>query len=92
MIRNFRHRGLKRLFERDDRSRVDARDVDKIGRILARLDEVATVEDMDLPGFRLHPLKGNLRDFWSVSVRANWRIIFRFEEGTAFDVDLVDTH
>jgi len=47
---------------------------------------------MDLPGFGLHPLKGNLKDFWSVTVRANWRIIFRFEDGDAFDVDLLDYH
>jgi toxin HigB-1 len=48
--------------------------------------------DMDLPGFGLHPLKGNLKDFWSVTVRANWRIIFRFEAGEVHDVDLLDYH
>ena len=47
---------------------------------------------MDLPGFRLHPLKGNLKDFWSVTVRVNWRIIFRFEAGEVYDVDLIDYH
>jgi len=60
--------------------------------ILARLDEADTVQAMDLPGYRLHPLKGNLKGFWSVTVRANWRIVFRFEENDAFDIELIDYH
>jgi proteic killer suppression protein len=52
----------------------------------------ATPHDLGLPGYRLHPLKGGLKGFWSVSVRANWRIIFRFEGADAFDVELIDYH
>lgn len=92
MIRNFRHKGLKRLFEKDDRSKVHAQDVDKLARILARLNRSLVPEDMVAPGFRLHPLKGNLKGFWAVTVRANWRVVFRFEGEDAADVDLVDYH
>ncbi len=92
MIRSFRHKALRRLFEEDDRAKLSARDVDKIARILARLSVARVPVDMDAPGFTLHPLRGDLKGFWAVTVRANWRIIFRFEGGDAFDVDLVDYH
>jgi proteic killer suppression protein len=92
MIRSFRHRGLKRLYERGERRHLRPDQVDKIERILARLDEASDVSNMDLPGFRLHPLKGDLAGFWAVTVSANWRMIFRFEDGHAHDVDLVDYH
>ena len=92
MIRSFRHKGLKLLFDKGDRRKVQSDYADKIERILARLDESAEAGNMDLPGFRLHPLKGNLSGFWSVAVSGNWRVIFRFEGGHASDVDLVDYH
>lgn len=92
MIASFRHKGLKLLFETGDHRRLRADQVGKIARILARLDEAADVRNMDLPGFRLHPLKGDLAGFWSVAVSGNWRIIFRFEAGIASDVDMVDYH
>jgi proteic killer suppression protein len=92
MIRTVRHQGLKRLFERDDRSRVDARFVAKVRRVLFLLHSATVPEDMNQPGFVLHPLRGDLRGFWSVRVSGNWRVIFRFEDGDAFDVDLVDYH
>ena len=92
MICSFRHRGLKRLFERGDRRQVRPDQVDKIERILARLDQASQVDDMNLPGWRLHPLKGRLKGFWAVDVSGNRRIVFRFEKGEAFDVDLVDYH
>lgn len=80
------------LYEDDDRRRIPPAYVDKIKRILARLDEAADIKHMALPGFRLHPLTANLKGFWSVSVSGNWRIIFRFENGNAYDTDLVDYH
>jgi proteic killer suppression protein len=92
MIRGFKHKGLERLFERGDRSRVRADLVHKIENILATLDSAESPQGLNLPGYRLHPLKGDRKGFWSVTVRANWRIIFRFENGNAFDVDLVDYH
>ncbi|MGH7847923.1 MAG: type II toxin-antitoxin system RelE/ParE family toxin [Candidatus Binatia bacterium] len=66
--------------------------MDKIKRILARLDEAGDVRNMALPGFRLHRLKGRLKGFWAVSVSGNWRIVFPFGNGHAYDVDLVDYH
>jgi toxin HigB-1 len=92
MIKSIRHRGLKRLFEQDDPSGVNAEYVKKLRDILATLNAAPMVAHMDLPGFRLHPLKGQMKGFWSVTVRANWRVIFRFAEGQAEDVDLVDYH
>ena len=92
MIENFRHKGLRKVFENDDTRKVPPAQADKITRALARLNEAMTVQDMGLPGYRLHPLKGNLAGFWSVTVSGNWRIIFRFEHGMAYDVDLIDYH
>ena len=92
MIKSFRHRGLKRLFERDDKSQVRADMLDRIENILAKLDTADAPEKMDLPGLRLHPLRGDLRGYWAVTVRANWRIIWRFEDEDAVDVDLIDYH
>ncbi len=92
MIVSFSHKGLKLLFEKGDRRRVPPDFVRKVERILARLEEASEVGNMDLPGFRLHPLKGDLAGFWSVTVSGNWRIVFRFESGHACDVDLIDYH
>ncbi len=92
MIRSLRHKGLRRFYEDDDIRGVNAEHIEKIGVILARLDRAAAPEDMNLPGLRLHKLKGDLADFWSVTVRANWRVIFRFEGADVIDVDLVDYH
>jgi proteic killer suppression protein len=92
MIVGFRHRGLKRLFERGDASQVRADLREKVENILSALDAATGPQGMDLPGFRLHPLKGELRGRWSVTVRANWRIVWRFEGPDALDVDLIDYH
>ena len=92
MIQNFRHKGLRRLFEDDERQGVRADHVEKLQNILAVLNRARTAEDMHLPGFRLHPLKGDRKGFWSVTVRANWRVIFHIKDGHARDVNLVDYH
>ena len=92
MIRSIRHKGLRRLYQDDDSRGVLREHAVKLRDILARLDAAATVADMDLPGFRLHPLKGELKGLWAVTVRANWRVIFRFAEGDALDVDYADYH
>jgi len=92
MIRSFKHRGLKRLYERDDRSGLRSDLVGNIEDILARLDEAETPQALNLPGYHLHPLKGELKGFWSVTVRANWRIIFRFQGANVSDVELIDYH
>ena len=92
MIQSFRHRGLRRLYERDDPSRINADLVDRVALVLADLDVVSNPSDIDLPGYRLHPLKGGRRGLWSISISGNWRITFRFEDGDVYDVDLVDYH
>jgi proteic killer suppression protein len=92
MIQGFTHKGLKRLFEKGQTKGVRPDHLEKVENILAVLNLAAQPEDINLPGFHLHPLKGDLKGFWSVTVRANWRIIFRFQEGDAYDVDLIDYH
>lgn len=92
MIQSFRHKGVRRLFEADDPSGIRADLVKKVENILAVLNRARVAADMDLPGFRLHRLKGDRKGFWSVTVRANWRVTFRFEGGHAYDVDLTDYH
>ena len=91
MIRTIRHKGLKKLFEQDDASGVNPEHVGKLRNILATLHAARTIDHMDLLSFRLHPLKGEFKGFWAVTVRANWRVIFRFN-GDAEDVDYVDYH
>ncbi len=92
MIKTFRHRGLKRLFQDGDSSKVRPDQLKRITDVLAHLDAALRPVDLDLPGYRLHSLKGDRKGYWSVSISGNWRIIFRFEDGDAFDVDLVDYH
>ena len=92
MIQSLRHKGLRRLHEDDDPRGVLAEHAEKLRDILARLDAARKVEDMDLPGFRLHALKGDRKGFWAVTVRANWRVVFRFADHDALDVDYLDYH
>ena len=92
MIVSFRHKGLKLLYTKGGRRRVSPEFAAKVERILARLDEATEPANLDLPGCRLHPLKGDLADFWSVSITGNWRLMFRFDGVHACDVDLIDYH
>ena len=92
MIRSFKHRGLKRFYEDGDGRGIRPDLLDTVEDILVRLDQALTPQALNLPGYRLHPLKGDMRGFWSVTVRANWRIVFRFQGTDAFDVELIDYH
>ena len=92
MIKSFRHRGLKRFYERNDRSGIRPDLLGDVEDILGRLDQATSPQALNLPGYRLHSLKGELRGFRSVTIRANWRIVFRFEGEDAFDVELIDYH
>ena len=92
MIKSFRHNGLRKLFLRGDARRISPEHVDKLGRILDRLDASVVAQDMGLPGFRLHPLKGDLEGHWGVTVSGNWRVTFRFDGPDVYDVDYVDYH
>jgi len=92
MIESFRHKGLRQLFESDVAKGVNAEHVRKLRQILAALDAAETIDGLNVPTFGLHRLKGDLEGYWAVTVRANWRVIFRLEAGRVFDVDLVDYH
>ena len=78
--------------DRGDERRLPPEHLDTVRDILARLNASAAPDDMNVPGFRLHRLKGDLAGFWAVTVRAHWRIVFRFEDGHAVDVDYLDYH
>lgn len=80
------------MYERGDSSRVGSDLAGRVALALADLDEARKPSDLDLPGYRLHPLKGDLKGFWSISVSSNWRMVFRFDDGEAYDVDLIDYH
>ena len=93
MIKSFRHRGLQRYFETGDQRELRADQVKRIRRVLAILDAATSVETLNaMPGMRLHRLKGDLSEYWSLSVTGNWRIIFRIENGDMHDVEFVDYH
>ena len=92
MIKSFRHRGLQRLYERGDRSRINPALVEKVETALGLLDVAETPAAVNLPGYRLHPFRGDLRGFWSIRIAGNWRLIFRFDDRDVCDVDLLDYH
>ncbi len=90
MIRSFRHRGLKRMYDRGETRKINPDLVNRVA--LADIDAASSASDLDLPGYRLHLLKGNLKGYHSISISGNWRVIFRFEAGDAHDVGLIDCH
>jgi len=92
MIESFRHKGLRRLFETGNASGVQASHAKRLRLQLVALDTAKAIEDMDIPGFRLHPLKGSMKGRWSISVNGNWRITFEFREGNAYVLDYEDYH
>ena len=92
MIKSFKHKGLERLFTKGSASGVQADYASKISLILDAIDATEQVSELDLPGFRLHRLKGDKRNLWSVRVSANWRVTFEFENGDAHILDLEDYH
>ena len=92
MINGFKHRGLKRLYEKGDPSRRKQDLVARCEEMLTVLDIAHDPRDVDSPGYRMHALRGKLKGYWSISVTGNWRIIFRFEDGDIYDVNLVDYH
>jgi proteic killer suppression protein len=91
-IKTFKHKGLKKLFDTGSKAGIQAAHANRIGRMLDRLNSATDVQDMNAPGYDFHPLKGDRRGFYSIHVNGNWTIIFRFENGEAKDVDLVDYH
>jgi proteic killer suppression protein len=92
MIKSFLHKGLRRLFETGSTAGVQANHAKRLRMQLAALDTAQAIEDMDIPGFRLHPLKGELRGRWSITVNGNWRMTFEFQDGNAYVLDYEDYH
>jgi proteic killer suppression protein len=92
MIKNFKHKGLKKLYETGNRQGVQPGHVNRLRLILARLDASQSPQDMGLPGLNLHSLKGAFKGYWAVSVSENWRVIFRFKNNNAIDVNYLDYH
>lgn len=92
MIKSFAHKGLEDFFYDGTTRGIQARHADRLGRILDRLNAAEEVRDMGYPGSGLHPLKGSLKGFWSVTVSGNWRVVFKFEDGDAHVVDYLDYH
>lgn len=92
MIKSFAHKGLQRLFDEGSARGVQAKHSQKLLDILDLLDAAADVQDVNFSGSGLHPLKGERKGFWSVKVSGNWRVIFRFEHGDAYEVNYLDYH
>ena len=92
MIQSFRHKGLRRFFESGSAAGIHPKHAKRFRMLLVALDTSQEVEDMDVPGFKLHPLKGQAKGRWSVWVNGNWRITFEFREGHAYVLDYEDYH
>ena len=92
MVKSFRHKGLQKFFFDGTKKGIQPKHAEKLADILDLLEAASEIQDMNFPGSDLHPLKGNLRGYWSVKVSGNWRIVFRFDNGDVFDVDYVDYH
>ncbi len=92
MIKSFKHKGLKKFYETGSSAGIQNAHKKKVRMRLTALDTAICIEDMDLPGFRLHPLKGNKKGLWAVDVSKNWRIVFKFEDGNAYVINYEDYH
>lgn len=92
MIKSFRHKGLKRFYSTGRTSGIQAEHARKLRMQLAALDTATSIDDMDIPGFKLHPLKGKAAGRWSIWVNGNWRITFEFRDGNAYILDYEDYH
>lgn len=92
MIKSFKHKGLKKFYETGNKQGIQAQHALKLRMQLAALDSALTLEDLDIPGYRFHQLKGNRKGIWSISVSGNWRITFEFTDGNIFIVNYEDYH
>ena len=92
MIKSFKHKGLEKLFLDDDASGINSEHIEKVQNILLTINSAFVIHDLALPSYKLHQLKGNMKDLWSVTVRANWRITFKFENGNAYILNYEDYH
>lgn len=92
MIKSFKHKGLREFYESGKTRGIQAQHSKRLRMQLAALDSANSIDDMDIPGYRLHPLKGSQKGFWSISVSGNWRVTFQFIDGNVYIVDYEDYH
>ena len=92
MIKSFKHKGLKKLFLNDDPSDIVFEHMDKVQNILLAIDSAVNIQDLNLPAYKLHLLTGDKKDLWSIKVRANWRITFKFDKENAYILNYEDYH
>lgn len=92
MIKSFKHKGLEKFYATGSTKGIQAKHSKKIRMQLSALDTALTIEDIDIPGYRLHQLKGSLKGNWSITVNANWRITFEFTDGNVYIVNYEDYH
>lgn len=92
MIKSFKHKGLEKFYSSGTLKGIQAKHAKRLRMQLSALDTALYIEDLDIPGYRLHPLKGNRKGFWSISVSGNWRITFEFKEGNVYIVNYEDYH
>ncbi|MFZ9313586.1 MAG: Killer protein [Betaproteobacteria bacterium] len=92
MIKSFKHKGLEQFFETGVTKGIQANHSKRLRMQLVALDTASVIEDMDIPGYRLHQLKGNRKGFWSITVNGNWRLTFEFDDGHVYIVNYEDYH
>lgn len=92
MIQSFRHKGLEKFYRSGSTKGIQVRHANKLHMQLAALDTAKQIEDQDIPGYRLHQLKGRMKGLWAIVVNANWRITFRFSDGNVYQVNYEDYH
>jgi len=92
MIKSFAHKGLENFFYNGSKKGIQGQHAQKLADILDRLDASNSIKDMKFPGSDLHQLKGKMKEFWAVKVSGNWRVVFSFEEGNAYNVNYIDYH
>ena len=92
MIKSFKHKGLRKFFETGSKAGIQAKHERRLRMQLAAIDTATIIDDVDLPGFKLHPLKGNRDGVWSITVNGNWRLTFEFVDGNAYILNYEDYH
>jgi proteic killer suppression protein len=92
MISSIKHKGLKTFYETGSKRGIQPNHASRLRLMLAALDSAQIIEDMDIPGYRLHPLQGEMKNRWSISVNGNWRLTFEFEAGNVYLLDYEDYH
>ncbi len=92
MIKSFKHKGLKRFYETGSARGIQAKQEKRLRMQLAALDTAKEINDLDIPGYKLHPLKGDRKGIWAITVNGNWRLTFEFSDGNAYVLDYEDYH